>query len=138
MIPALNMLPKVVLFCIILIITPSVSGFTRPAPLQLLTQGTAQNMLRPQLKLKPGIGVQERPYRSMHPSFLLRNMIRRHMSPTATATAATPTSTQAETFEFQADVSKVMDIIIHSLYSNKDVFLREIISNAARFLICRH
>ena len=32
---------------------------------------------------------------------------------------------------FQADVGRVMDIIINSLYSNKDVFLRELVSNAA-------
>lgn len=37
----------------------------------------------------------------------------------------------AETYEFQAEVGRVMDIIINSLYSNRDVFLRELVSNAA-------
>lgn len=36
-----------------------------------------------------------------------------------------------ETFPFQAEVSRVMDIIVNSLYTDKDVFLRELVSNAA-------
>jgi len=37
----------------------------------------------------------------------------------------------SEKHEFQAEVSRLMDIIINSLYTDKQVFLREIISNAA-------
>eukprot|EP00301_Raphidiophrys_heterophryoidea_P027998 c9934_g1_i1.p1 GENE.c9934_g1_i1~~c9934_g1_i1.p1 ORF type:complete len:809 (+),score=257.94 c9934_g1_i1:53-2479(+) len=39
--------------------------------------------------------------------------------------------TSSGTYAFQADVSKIMDIIIHSLYSHKDIFLRELVSNAS-------
>ncbi len=44
----------------------------------------------------------------------------------------TPTETPAvETHAFQADVQQVLQLVIHSLYSNKDIFLRELVSNAA-------
>jgi molecular chaperone HtpG len=37
----------------------------------------------------------------------------------------------AETRSFQAEVSRLLDIVAHSLYSDKKVFLRELISNAS-------
>lgn len=37
----------------------------------------------------------------------------------------------AETFAFQAEVNRMLDIVVNSLYQNKEVFLRELISNAA-------
>jgi len=39
--------------------------------------------------------------------------------------------TGTETKEFQAEVKKLLDIVIHSLYTERDIFVRELISNGA-------
>ncbi len=50
------------------------------------------------------------------------------MAKTAKKSAA---SDKTEAHQFQAEVAKLLHLMVHSVYSDRDVFLREIISNAA-------
>jgi TNF receptor-associated protein 1 len=47
------------------------------------------------------------------------------------ATSSPDASPDAETMSFQAETRKLLDIVTHSIYTDKEVFLRELVSNAS-------
>lgn len=72
--------------------------------------------------------------RTFVPSTSVRNDWSKISTTASTKIKMSETATsdeRKETFEFEAEVGRVMEIIINSLYSDRDVFLRELVSNAA-------
>ena len=48
-----------------------------------------------------------------------------------TADAKTPTNEATTTQSFEADVSRLLHLMVHSVYSDREIFVRELVSNAA-------
>ena len=44
---------------------------------------------------------------------------------------STSETTAPETRSFEADVARLLHLMVHAVYSDRDVFLRELIANAA-------
>ena len=41
------------------------------------------------------------------------------------------TEEKTQTYEFKAEIQQLLNILVHSLYTDREIFLRELISNAA-------
>ncbi|KAF3949279.1 hypothetical protein CMV_024836 [Castanea mollissima] len=88
----------------------------------LTTAFVPQNDLRKRFPSSPGLKWK---YERRNHRFELR------CEAAAVAEKEAADDTSGEKFEYQAEVSRLLDLIVHSLYSHKEVFLRELVSNAS-------
>uniref|UniRef100_A0A0A9Y7C8 Endoplasmin n=1 Tax=Lygus hesperus TaxID=30085 RepID=A0A0A9Y7C8_LYGHE len=64
-------------------------------------------------------------------SVMLINTMHHASAATDEDVNVTSSAAKGSAISFQAEVKKVLDILVNSLYTNRDIFLRELISNAS-------
>lgn len=70
-------------------------------------------------------------FNSISPLFILSNFNSRTQKKINEKEGELKHMSQVETLNFETESKQILDLMIHSVYSNKDVFLRELVSNAS-------